>query len=86
MYQELSPVVIHLRYVLRESDLLMVEEREAHLDPQPQRALARAMVRLVNRGPPICMTTHSDFLSSRSTTVRRLGVSPVSRTGRSRTS
>jgi predicted ATPase len=60
--QELSPVVLYLRHVLRESDLLLVEEPEAHLHPQAQRALARAMVWLVNRGLRICMTTHSDFL------------------------
>jgi hypothetical protein len=62
MVQELSPVVFYLRHVLRESDLLMFEEPEAHLHPQAQRALARAMVRLVNRGLRVCMTTHSDFL------------------------
>jgi predicted ATPase len=64
MVQELTPVVLYLKHLLKKSDLLLIEEPEAHLHPQAQTAFARAMVRLVNAGLMICLTTHSEFLLS----------------------
>jgi hypothetical protein len=61
MVSELAPVVLFLRHVLRRGDLLMIEEPEAHLHPRAQVAFARALVRLVNSGLRIAITTHSDF-------------------------
>lgn len=61
MVSELAPVVLYLRYLLSPGDLLIIEEPEAHLHPASQVAFARCLVRLVNRGLRICLTTHSEF-------------------------
>jgi len=61
MISELAPVVLYLRHVLHRGDLLIVEEPEAHLRPGGQALLARHLVRLVNAGLNVTMTTHSKF-------------------------
>lgn len=58
---ELAPIVHFLKH--RPSfRTLFIEEPEAHLHPQAQRLMARAMVRLVNSGLPVVATTHGDTL------------------------
>ena len=61
MVSELAPVVLYLRYRLRQGDLLLVEEPEAHLHPGTQIALAKSLVRLINEGLRVVLTTHSEF-------------------------
>jgi predicted ATPase len=61
MVSELAPVVLYLRHRLRRGDLLLIEEPEAHLHPGTQVAFARCLVRLVNRGLRVGLTTHSEF-------------------------
>ncbi|MBF0262026.1 MAG: AAA family ATPase [Magnetococcales bacterium] len=41
---------------------LFIEEPEAHLHPAAQRKMAQALVKLVNRGLPVWITTHSDIM------------------------
>jgi predicted ATPase len=61
MVSELAPVVLYLRHRLRNRDLLFIEEPEAHLHPATQVKFARVLVRLINRGLRIVLTTHSEF-------------------------
>ncbi len=61
MVSELAPVVVYLKSVLRERDLLIIEEPEAHLHPETQVTLAEILVRLVNAGLKVLITTHSEF-------------------------
>lgn len=59
MVTELAAILI----LLRSADLsggLVLEEPEAHLHISAQRTMARAVARLVNRGIPVVLTTHSD--------------------------
>lgn len=59
MVTELAPFL----QVLRTKDLsagVIFEEPEAHLHIAAQREMARAIIRLVNSGVPVTITTHSD--------------------------
>ena len=61
MVSELAPVVLYLRHLVRSSDVLIIEEPEAHLHPAMQAAFARELARLVRSGVRIVMTTHSEW-------------------------
>lgn len=72
MVSELAPIVLFLRNHVSEGDLFIVEEPESHLHPEAQKKMARTMVRLVNEGVKVMVTTHSDyFLEQISNCVRR---------------
>lgn len=64
MVSELGPVILFLKYLVNEGDLLIFEEPESHLHPAAQRQLARGIVRLVNAGIEVLITTHSDTFVS----------------------
>ncbi len=64
MVSELAPVVLFLKYLINQGDLLILEEPESHLHPAAQRQLARGIVRLVNTGVKVIITTHSDTFVS----------------------
>ena len=59
---DLAPLILFLKYLVQPGDLLILEEPEAHLHPAAQRQMARGIVRLVNAGVMVLITTHSDFL------------------------
>lgn len=59
MVTELAPILTIFR-VASFSGGLIIEEPEAHLHLSAQRCMARALVRLVNLGVPVVVTTHSD--------------------------
>lgn len=61
MVSELAPVILFLKYLTMPGDLLILEEPESHLHPASQRQMARAIVRLVNAGVLVIITTHSDY-------------------------
>ena len=64
MVSELAPLVLFLKYLVNPGDLLILEEPESHLHPAAQRQLARGIVRLVNSGVRVLITTHSDIMIS----------------------
>lgn len=52
----------YLKHVATKGDLLMIDEPELNLHPANQRKLARLLVRLVNAGIKVFVTTHSDYI------------------------
>ena len=64
MVSELAPLILFLKYLVRPGDLLILEEPESHLHPAAQRQLARGIVRLVNAGVRVLITTHSETFVS----------------------
>ena len=64
MVSELAPLVLFLKYLIHDGDLLILEEPESHLHPAAQRQLARGIVRLVNAGVKVLITTHSETFVS----------------------
>ncbi len=61
MVSELAPLILYLRYLLRPGHLVIIEEPESHLHPESQIRMAQSLIRLVNSGLSIAVTTHSDF-------------------------
>lgn len=57
---ELAPISLFIRHYLCPNDLFVVEEPEAHLHPGAQREISEVLVKLVNVGVNVLVTTHSD--------------------------
>ncbi len=60
--KSLVSLVFYLRHRARKGDLLMIDEPELNLHPDNQRKIARVLVKAVNRGLRLIMSTHSDYL------------------------
>ncbi|QEP42736.1 ATP-binding protein [Ectothiorhodospiraceae bacterium BW-2] len=70
MVTELAPLLIFLRS-REDFRTLLIEEPEAHLHPEAQIVLAKALIQLVNAGLPVWLTTHGDnFLQQLSNQVK----------------
>lgn len=61
---ELAPLVLYLRYQLSSSDLLFLDEPEAHLHPRNQVLLARTLLDLSTRTSGLVVGTHSEFFAT----------------------
>ena len=61
---ELATLVLYLKHVVREGDLVILEEPEAHLHPEAQMILAHHIVKMIRRGLNVLITTHSLFVQS----------------------
>ena len=64
MVSEVAPIVLYLKYLVRQGHIFIIEEPESHLDAHSQRNLARALAMLVNAGVQVLVTTHSDYFVS----------------------
>ncbi len=61
---ELATLVLYLKHVVREGDLIILEEPEAHLHPEAQMVLAHHIVKMIRRGLNVLIMTHSLFVQS----------------------
>jgi len=52
----------YLETIAKSGDCLMIDEPELNLHPDNQRLIARLLVRLVNRGIKVVISTHSDYI------------------------
>lgn len=57
---EMTPLVLFLKYY--NLGTLLMEEPEISLHPQLQWQIARVLIRLMNMGVPVFVTTHSDII------------------------
>ena len=78
MVSELAPVVLYLRHVVRQGDVLIVEEPESHLHPAMQAALLRQLAAAVQAGIRVIVTTHSEWLLEALANLVRLSELPES--------
>jgi len=53
---------LYIRHKLNVNDTLLIDEPELNLHPNNQRLMAKLIVRLVNAGIRVVITTHSDFI------------------------
>lgn len=61
LVSEITPIILFLQST-SPFGLMIIEEPEAHLHLEMQRKMAQAIVRLVNLGLPVWITTHSDTM------------------------
>ena len=76
MVSEIAPIVLFLKYIVSSKDLLIIEEPEAHLHPENQRILARAISQMVNAGLHVLVTTHSDYFLQQLSNCIRMASKP----------
>ncbi|MDT3739964.1 MAG: AAA family ATPase [Candidatus Kapabacteria bacterium] len=60
--RSLLDVGFYLKHIAQKGDMLMIDEPELNLHPENQRKFARLLVRLVNIGIKVFVTTHSDYI------------------------
>ena len=58
----LSDLYFFLRHAAQEDQLLIIDEPESHLNAANQIEMARLLVRCVNSGLKVLITTHSDYM------------------------
>ncbi len=59
---EMGLFILYLKHVVNEGDLLIIEEPEAHLHPVNHRIFVKYMVRAINQGLKIMISTNSDYI------------------------
>ena len=70
---ELIPIIIYLKYYLYKGDILIIEEIENHLHPENQLILVKYLVKALNQGLNIILTTHSDYILEKFNNLIQLG-------------
>ncbi len=82
MVAELAPIVLYLRNVVHQGEVLIIEEPEAHLHPAIQVEFLRQLALTVKQGVRIILTTHSEWvLEELANLVRLSELSDESREG-----
>lgn len=76
MVSEVAPIIVFLKYLINKNDFLILEEPEAHLHPDNQRLMARAVARLVRDGVRVLVTTHSDYFVQQVSNLVRMKETP----------
>lgn len=71
--RELTPLIIYFKYFLKEGNTLIIEEPENHLHPKNQLILVKYLVKAINQGLNIIITTHSDYIVEKFNNFIRLG-------------
>lgn len=59
---ELAPLAVMLKTIVEPSDLVVIDEPEAHLHPENHRLIAHVLVRLANAGVYVIAPTHSSTI------------------------
>ena len=62
MIKTLSSLVVYLKHIARENDLIIIDEPEVNLHPDNQIVLTRLLARLMNKGFRLLVSTHSDYV------------------------
>ena len=62
MVQQLSSLVLYLKYFAKPGDIVVIDEPESNLHPEAQMKIAEILAELVNRGVWIIITTHSPYV------------------------
>ena len=52
-----------MRHLVKEKDYLIIDEPELNLHPENQVKIAKLLVRLVNSGVKVIISTHSDYIT-----------------------
>ncbi|MYB35392.1 MAG: AAA family ATPase [Gammaproteobacteria bacterium] len=81
MVSELAPVVLYLRHMVRQGDLLIVEEPESHLHPAMQVQFTRQLAAVVLSGVRVIVTTHSEWLLDELANIVQRSELPEARSG-----
>lgn len=58
---EVSPILLTLKSNIK-FNAIIIEEPEAHLHPELQQKMAQVIIRLMNSGVPVWVTTHSETI------------------------
>ncbi|WP_281615764.1 AAA family ATPase [Flammeovirga sp. SubArs3] len=62
LIKSLSGMVFYLKHLAQRGDMLIIDEPEMNLHPDHQRSIAKILVRLVNAGLKLTVSTHSDYI------------------------
>ena len=71
--RELTPLIIYLKYFLQKGNTLIIEEPENHIHPKNQFILVKYLVKAINEGLNIIITTHSEYIVEKFNNFIRLG-------------
>ena len=74
MVSQMSTIILHLRHVAMQGDMLIIEEPESNMHPAMQAVFARELVRLMRAGIHVVLTTHSDWFIEQLGNLVRLGM------------